>query len=78
MLRAMAKKLLLGDVPRNDPEAALAYAEQELDAGELAPEVARILFMLQDDPTEYAAAVERWAEKRLAAGLPVGPFHPTE
>lgn len=78
MLRPMAKRLLLGDVPRNDPEAALAFAEQELDAGELPPEVARILFMLQDDPTEYAAALERWVAKRLEDGKPVGPFRSTE
>lgn len=78
MLRPMAKQLLLGDVDRNDPEAALAFAEQEADAGTLSPEVARILFMLQDEPDAYARAVERWVEKRLADGKPVGPFRSTE
>lgn len=78
MLRPMAKKKIeLSDIPRNDPGKAIAYAEQEIDAGTFSQEVARVLYLLQDEPDAYARALERWVEGRLKENKAVGPYRPT-
>ena len=47
----MKKRIRIGDLDRNDVEAAVAYVEQALAEHCLTGENVRILAMLQDDPT---------------------------
>jgi hypothetical protein len=55
----------LGDLERNDVDAALAFAEQEIRArGALLPGDSHVLAMLQDDPSELIRRVVE-LERRL-------------
>jgi hypothetical protein len=69
--------LRFADLARNDPDATVRFAEQELDAGTMTPELARMLLLLQDDERAYAAGIARMVERRLAEAKPVGPYRST-
>ncbi len=60
----------IGDLERNDVEAAVAYVAAVLDEGrDLDADDAESLLMLQDDPEELSAAVRDLFAKRRAQGL---------
>jgi hypothetical protein len=66
--------LKLVEIPRNDIDAAIAYAEEQLDADTFTTDDAHVLAMLQDDPSSYFEAFgSRMAERKArGATVPVG------
>jgi len=57
----MTKYRHVEDLPRNDADAALELYERLRSRGELTPERAQAILMLQDDPSEL---MRRIAERR--------------
>lgn len=65
----------VGDLPRNDVDAALRFVEERLDAEEdVGPDVSESLLRLQDDPAALAVALSDLYDRRARRGLAVPSF----
>ena len=59
----------ISDIPRNNTPAALAFIDQEFDAGRpLTGDVWSILLQLQDDDRAFTAAATKHVEARVKSG----------
>lgn len=62
----------LADLPRNNTAAALAFLDQELDAGRpITGDLWTVLLQLQDDDRAFQAAAIAHVDARVKAGKPV-------
>lgn len=66
--------LKIAELERNDVKSAVAYLEQQLDAGAFAPDDGQSLMMLQDDPDAMGEAVAAVIARRKKRGEPIAPF----
>jgi hypothetical protein len=63
--------LSLANIDRNDPAAALRYAEQLLDEGTYTQAIAQTLCGLQDDADDLDARLGEMIRERREGGRPV-------
>ena len=64
----------IADLDRNDVPGAVAYLEQQLDAGKFTSDDGQTLRALQDDPKAFEEAVEKVIVRRRQRGEPLGIF----
>lgn len=61
----------ISDLARNDVPGAIAFIEQQLDAGTYSSDDAQSVTMLQDDPGPLIEAYTQLLAKRRKLGRPV-------